>query len=1680
MTDIDRPTRGFSPRAERMRLEFGAHRFRTVFLAGVAGIALMAAETDANAEPVAWTSGGGGSKLWSNGANWQPGAVPTATSAVTIDSGTAKNTTVRTTIDSDAVAASLDIGHAGAAAKATLVQTQGSGTLTVDTLHLLSGGWLQILDTTLASGAAGLTAGTVSIDDKAILDINTGNAVATTGLTLAGTAQGGGKLVATSIVQTDGRMGVGQVETDTYDLSGGKTATTTIAFATSFLLSGTGAVSDVGATLIGGAGSTMTQSDGIMGGTVSGIDSYTQTGGPMGAFVDDFINGTVTTATYTLSGGSITGAVDFSTLFALSGTGTVDASALLTGRDGSVMTQSGGTMDGTVTGADSYTHSGGALGGKVTTGTYILTDAAATSAGGTITASESFALAVDGGTATVAAQLSGAAGVTKSGAGTVVLVNQSNNFSGAVAVAAGTLEVLDDALPDAAAVTVADGATLSMNTANDTAFTGSIEGAGDLVKTGTATLTLDGPVSVGGLYVDAGTLEAIDGALTGAAAVTVADGATLAMNTANDTVFLGTMDGSGGELVKTGSGSLTLAGDVMLGGLNVNEGLLQVGTGVSENLVSFDYAVVDEGATLYVATGATLTIRIPNNLTNNGTFINDGTVNDDLDNTGPFTNNGVYNAKVLSNTGSIANNAPGVWTGDIITNDGTISNMTGAKWVGDIQSNDHVIKNSGTWTGFIETNESQISNEAGGRWTGDVLSNNNTILNLVGGTWTGDVVANGGGSNANAEILNRGTWTGAIKSNDDIIYNDGGIWIGDVEGNDDLIANFVDGKWTGDVVANAGYLANDGAWTGDVLGNSSTVTNTSKATWTGDVAGNGSALDNTGTWKGDVLANGGQITNGGTWTGDILGNQRQIANADGGTWTGDVVGNGNIIYNRAGGTWTGDILGNGGDGEFTPIFNSGTWTGDIKGNESAVYNDDGGTWDGDVAANDGFVTNLDGGVWAGDVTTNEGQISNEDGGVWTGDVRGNNNAIFNEAGGAWTGDVVANGGDNDLAALINRGAWDGDVLGNTGYVLNEDGTWTGDVAANSGQVSNTGTWTGDIVSNDSQIGNEGGIWNGDILGNDVAIFNAAGGTWSGTVVANGGGSDVLAQVINRGDWTGDVETNAGTIFNEAGGIWDGDVLANAGRIVTSSVWTGDFISAGRVLAEGEINGAFTNSGELRVTGTLTGITTLDNTGVISMVGNGATQLLTVAAVDFSDVSFYDLDIDAGGDTDEIVADAATLNGGTVRVTASTTGGAYDPSTTYTILSATTLTGEFDGVTTNLAYFDPRLAYDDNAVLLTLMRNDVGFGDAGTTANQRAAGTGAESLGTGNAIYDAVLWLGEDETGSAFDSLSGEAYASFEAVSIQSAAVIADIITGRLDRAFATSEGRPLPVSAYADAADPAAVAARNNWIWATLYGASASLPGDGNTADADSTMGGIAGGIDGLLGDWHVGVMAHAGRTRAEVDDRATSGESTDYGFGVYGGRAWGATALALGATYTRHDWDVSRTVGFPGYSDALSADYSSGTAQAFGKISHAFDLGGISLIPYASLAYVNQAADRFSETDGAAALEGRSDSVNALFTTLGLGGERSTVIGGRLLTAKASLGWRHATADTVGATRSLAGGDSFYVVGTSVPSDMAVIDAGLELDISPASTLSLGYDGQLGRDGAQSHSAKGSWTMRF
>lgn len=124
--------------------------------------------------------------------------------------------------------------------------------------------------------------------------------------------------------------------------------------------------------------------------------------------------------------------------------------------------------------------------------------------------------------------------------------------------------------------------------------------------------------------------------------------------------------------------------------------------------------------------------------------------------------------------------------------------------------------------------------------------------------------------------------------------------------------------------------------------------------------------------------------------------------------------------------------------------------------------------------------------------------------------------------------------------------------------------------------------------------------------------------------------------------------------------------------------------------------------------------------------------------------------------------------------------------------------------------------------------------------------------------------------------------------------------------------------------------------------------------------------------------------------------------------------------------------------------------------------------------------SDGFKEEGGAAALRVHGGTTDTTFTTLGVHLSSAFDIGGRKAKAHGTLSWRHAFGDTTPlSSHAFAGSGAFSVAGVPIAEDAAIIEAGLDFDITPAATLGIAYQGQIASD-ARQHGFKADLTVRF
>lgn len=592
--------------------------------------------------------------------------------------------------------------------------------------------------------------------------------------------------------------------------------------------------------------------------------------------------------------------------------------------------------------------------------------------------------------------------------------------------------------------------------------------------------------------------------------------------------------------------------------------------------------------------------------------------------------------------------------------------------------------------------------------------------------------------------------------------------------------------------------------------------------------------------------------------------------------------------------------------------------------------------------------------------------------------------------------------------------------------------------------------------------------NGYRVEGDAIALDGAGGS---TAIRVGDGSaagtaytaTIAAKLIGASDL---IKTDLGTLVLEGTHSYTGATRVDAGRLVVNGSLAGSPLTVN--------NGAV-----LGGTGMVGGIAA--QSGGIVAPGNSIGTLQVAGDVGFAAGSTYEVEINAEGQSDRITAaGTATIDGGTVKVLAAR--GSYQPSTTYTILTATgRRTGTFADVTSNFAFLAPTLSYDANSVYLKLDRNGIDFASIGGTFNQRATGGGVEPLGIGNPIYEAVVQLDVDGARFAFDQLSGEIHASAKGMLLDDSRFVRDAIDNRLRAAFEGVAAAAAPVMAYDDGGPEIAPASTERFaIWGEAFGGWGDRDGDGNAASFDRSIGGLLIGGDTLVGDWRLGLIAGYSRSNFDVEDRDSSGDSDNYHLGLYGGTEWGNLAFRSGAAYAWHRIETERSAAFTGFGDMLSAGYDAGTAQIFSELGYGMDAGGFRFEPYANLAYVNLSTDGFTETGGAAALTGSSTTTDATFITLGLRASTRFALGAMEATARGMLGWRHAFGDITPLSGfALAGGNGFTIAGVPIAKDAALVEAGLDFTLSPQASLSLSYAGQFG-SGATDQSFKANLGIKF
>ncbi|MBX3907529.1 autotransporter domain-containing protein, partial [Burkholderia cepacia] len=644
------------------------------------------------------------------------------------------------------------------------------------------------------------------------------------------------------------------------------------------------------------------------------------------------------------------------------------------------------------------------------------------------------------------------------------------------------------------------------------------------------------------------------------------------------------------------------------------------------------------------------------------------------------------------------------------------------------------------------------------------------------------------------------------------------------------------------------------------------------------------------------------------------------------------------------------------------------------------------------------------------------------------------------------------------------------------------------------------------------IGGAGGV---TIAGTGVQTLTGANTYTGGTTIAAGGALQ-LGNGGTSGSIAGNVVDNGALIVNQSGNVTIASVLSGAGSLTqagsgqltltgTSTLSGPTTVSAGTLAVNGSLGQSTVtvqNGATVTGTGTIGGLVVQG--GATAAASQPGAALNVGGNVTFQPGSTFQVAASPQQSGSLAAGGTATLNGGTVQVLANQSG--YQPSTTYTIVTAASgVQGAFSQVNANYAFLMPTLSYDPNHVYLRLVQNGTSLPDVATTPNQRAVAAALGGLGAGNPLYDAVLTTDVPTARRAYGLLDGELQASLKSMLLLDSRYVRDAVTDRVRQGLAPGSGPLAALSSggaalcgdnTAGAVDPTLpperrIGSREGCyggtpyqpvVWGQAFGGRSRLTGDGNASTINRSMTGFIAGADMALNDkWRAGLAA--GVTHSSLDNAQSSSASVNsYYLSLYGGAQYGALGVRGGASYTWYRINSDRNPGFAGFSDHDSAGYDANSAQVFGEVGYALPVGPVAIEPFAGLAYVNLHTDGYTETGGAAALRAGGETTHVGFSTLGLrAASQLGSIGSGTFTARGTVGWRHAFGNVrpSSAFTFANGGTSFQVSGVPIARDSAVLEAGIDANITKRLTLGLTYSGQYG-SGVRDNAILGNILWKF
>ncbi|MFC6840527.1 autotransporter domain-containing protein [Xanthomonas theicola] len=544
--------------------------------------------------------------------------------------------------------------------------------------------------------------------------------------------------------------------------------------------------------------------------------------------------------------------------------------------------------------------------------------------------------------------------------------------------------------------------------------------------------------------------------------------------------------------------------------------------------------------------------------------------------------------------------------------------------------------------------------------------------------------------------------------------------------------------------------------------------------------------------------------------------------------------------------------------------------------------------------------------------------------------------------------------------------------------------------------------------------------------------------------------------------------------------YDGSISGHSGltklgagqlNLTGTNTFVGDTRVIGGLLS---VNGSLASNVTVASGATLGGngrIASLDvASGGTVAPGNSVGTLNVTGNVRFAPGGVYRVEVVPDARMDSLlVGGGADLNGASLELRKENTSDWLSPGkaggllgSRSTILSAAGgVTGRFGPViNSGFTFIDVDLSYSADRVDLSLKRNGVHFASLASSESGRSVATALDGMASGTPIYETVL---ANSAPSAlpplFDQLSGQIHAGMAASLLEDSRFLR---AQALDRAGAGIDGAP-----SGNAAILARDASGASIVYMHGFGSWDRSDGQDGNAASDRSADGFLAGADGVLdNDWRIGGLVAYGHTGLSLADGLGSGHADSYALGLYAGRHFeNGLTLRAGAGYSHSEIKTTRALFTSEIGDEnLSAKYGADLGQVFGEAGWRFGSDEALIEPFANIAYVALHDGGFTEDGGSAALRSGGFANDLLLSTLGVRLTKAFDLAGSTVTARSTLGWRHAHG---GATPDAslgfaAGGPTFAVAGTPIARDTLVVELGASTAIDGNLSFDVAYQGQF------------------